>query len=77
MQSQDIRNAIAAGTHRVITYRIERGRTRYDLEKLNAKHGWLPVSAHGNAVRLAIKGLPSRHDMVLGLVYDSAAIVGL
>lgn len=77
MTSADIRAAILAGTHRMITYRIERQRTRYRLERFNTNHGWLPVAVHGNSARRAIKGLPSRHDMVLGLVYDSASIVGL
>jgi hypothetical protein len=77
MTSQEIRNAIVAGTHRAITYGIKRQRRRYVVQKFHPQHGWLDVSAHGNAVRLAIKGLPSRHDMVCGLVYDSASLVGL
>jgi len=77
MTSQDIRTAIVAGTHRAITYAIKRGRTRYVVQRFHKQYGWLDVPAHGNSVRLAVKGLPSRHDMVFGLVYDSAAIVGL
>jgi hypothetical protein len=74
MNYADIINAIAAGTHRVRTYRIARHRTRYVLEKLNAKHGWLTVEAHGNTLRLAVRNLPHRYDMILGVVYDTADI---
>jgi len=74
MTSENIRAAILAGTHRVRTYRTLRDRTSYNLEKLNAKHGWLPVAAHANAVRHAIKGLPHRYDMTLGVVYDSQSL---
>jgi hypothetical protein len=77
MTSQEIRNAIVAGTHRIRTYGVKRGRTRYRLEKFNTNHGWLPVAVHGNTARHAIKEFPSRYDMVLGVVYDSASLVGL
>jgi hypothetical protein len=69
-----ISNAIAAGTHRVRAWGIKRGRTRYVLEKLNEKHGWLTVEAHGNTLRLAVRHLPHRYDMTLSVVYDAAAI---
>jgi hypothetical protein len=74
MKYKYIRNDIADGTHRVRAYRIERGRTRYVLERLNAKYGWLTVPAHGNTLRLAVRDLPHRYDMTLGVVYDAAAI---
>lgn len=74
MNNLSIINLIAAGTHRVRAYGIKRGRTRYLLEKLNEKHGWLPVEAHCNAIRRAVRGLPHHYDMILGVVYDAAAI---
>lgn len=73
MKYKLIRFDIAAGTHRVRAYRIDRGRTRYVLERLDPKRGWLTASAHGNTLRLAVRDLPHRYDMVLGMVYDSAA----
>jgi len=74
MDMQSIIAAIEAGTHRVRAYRIKRDRTRYLLEKLNEKHGWLEVfSAHRNTIRRAVRDLPYRHDMVLGTVYDNKA----
>ena len=70
-----ISNAIAAGTHRVVTYRIQRGRTRYLLEKFNPNHGWLKVAAHGNALRLAVRDLPHRYDSQMSaVIYDANAI---
>ena len=53
---------------------IDRGRTRYALERLDPKRGWLTASAHGNTLRLAVRDLPHRYDMVLGVIYDAAAI---
>jgi hypothetical protein len=72
MNHAEIADAIAAGTHRVRSYRIGRGRTRCVLERLHATHGWLASEANGNTLRLAVRNLPHRYDMTLGVVYDTA-----
>lgn len=73
MNYADIINAIAAGTHRVRSFRTGRGRTLRVLERLHAQHGWLTTAANGNTLRLAVRNLPHRYDMTSGVVYDAAA----
>lgn len=73
-QYLDILAKVRAGTHRIRSYRIARGRTRYEFEYLSQRRNeWMPATADHNALLRASKELPHRYDMTLGVVYEVAA----
>lgn len=73
-QYLEILAKVNAGTHRIRSYKIARGRTRFEFECLSQRRNeWMPATAEHKALLRASKELSSRYDMVLGVVYDAAA----